>query len=103
MSMTPSRRTLEAMTLGGMALDNRTMVVRCYRCRITRTFLTRDLAKVYGEATSPHDLFHACSKCGSGLRVGFGFPKAGELIRRPVPKTKWQWVDEEWKPGQASS
>lgn len=98
MSMTPSRRTLEAMTLGGMATDNRTIVVRCYVCRLTRTFLTADLAKVYGQNHSPHTLFSTCSKCGSGVRVGFGFPRRGELIRRPHIATRWQWKDEEWKP-----
>ena len=96
MSMTPSRRTIEAMTLGGMATDNRTLTVKCYSCRKTRTFLTADLAKVYGQNQSPHTLFETCSKCGRGVRVGFGFPQRGQVIRRPVARTKWQWVDEEW-------
>lgn len=97
MSMTPSRRKVEAMTLGGMALDNRTLVVRCYRCRKTSIFLTADLAKVYGEGQSPHTLFERCSKCGSRLRVDFSFPHRGDVIRRPVPTTKWTWRDEAWE------
>jgi hypothetical protein len=98
MSMTPSRRTVEAMTLGGMALDNRSIVVRCYPCRKTRTFLCADLAKVYGESRSPHTLFERCAKCGSDLRKDFGFPNRGETIRRPAPVTKWKWRDEVWRP-----
>lgn len=97
MSMTPSRRTLEAMTLGGMAADNRTLTVRCYHCRRTSTFLAADLVKVYGENQSPHTLFRTCSKCGSGVRVGFGFPRTGEIIRRPVVATRWQWKDERYE------
>ncbi|OAM75221.1 hypothetical protein A3840_14845 [Devosia elaeis] len=98
MSMTPSRRAIEAMTLGGMALDNRALVVRCYSCRRTRRFLAADLARVYGENQSPHTLFRRCSKCGDGLYVGFGFPQRGDTIRRPESVTKWQWRDEVWEP-----
>lgn len=77
MSMTPSRRTIEAMTLGGMAIDNRTLIVRCNSCWRTRTFLAADLAKVYGDSASPHRLFTTCSKCGRPTRHGYGFPHTG--------------------------
>lgn len=98
MSMTPSRRTIEAMTLGGMAVDNRALVVKCYRCRKTRTFLCADLVKVYGENRSPHTLFRQCRKCGADTHVGFGFPQRGETIRRPEATTAWKWRDEVWSP-----
>ncbi len=98
MSMTPSRRTIEAMTIGGMAVDNRAIIVKCFRCRKTRTFLCADLVKVYGENRSPHTLFERCTKCGSSLRKDFGFPKRGETIRRPEAKTAWKWRDEVWSP-----
>ncbi len=96
MSMTPSRRTIEAMTLGGMAVDNRTLIVRCYGCRLTRVFLTADLAKVYGEDHSPHTLFTRCSKCGYPTRHGYGFTSTGDMICRPKAKTVWKWQEEPW-------
>jgi len=97
MSMTPSRRTIEAMTLGGMAVDNRTLIIRCASCRRTRTFLATDLAKVYGENQSPHSLFRACSKCGSPTHQGFGFPHEGEKICRPVAQTVWKWREQDYR------
>lgn len=96
MSMTPSRRTIEAMTLGGMATDNRTLIVRCNMCRRTRVFLTVDLVKVYGEAKSPHAILTKCSKCGYPTRHGYGFPHTGEMICRPKAKTVWKWQEEPW-------
>jgi hypothetical protein len=100
MSMTPSRRAVEAMTLGGMALDNRAIIVRCYPCKKTRTFLCADLAKVYGEKRSPHTLFEHCAKCGAPTRRDFGFPKRGETIRRPVEISKWHWLDSVYDPDE---
>lgn len=99
MSMTPSRRTVESMTLGGMALDNRALIVHCNLCRRRRTFLAADLAKVYGANQSPHALFSTCTKCGSAVRVWFGFPSAGEVVCRPVAHTGWKWRDSVYQPG----
>lgn len=99
MSMTPSRRSIEAMTLGGMAVDNRALIVKCFRCHRTRKFLAADLAKVYGEGQSPHLLFRRCSKCGSDTYVGFGFPQRGEKICRPSAETVWKWREEVWGSG----
>lgn len=98
MSMTPSRRTVEAMTLGGMALDGRSLEVRCYRCRRTRKFLASDLAEVYGAEQSPHTLFGSCSRCGAPVRVEFDFPKRGEMICRPHRVSRWAWKDKRWEP-----
>ena len=98
MSMTPSRRTVEAMTLGGMAADNRTIIVRCYTCHKTRMFLTVDLVKVYGETQSPHTIFTTCSKCGASLWTGFGFPSKGQKICRPFPLTRWSWCEVAYDP-----
>lgn len=103
MSMTPSRRTVEAMTLGGMAIDNRTMIVRCNVCLRTRTFLTADLVKVYGANASPHRLFTTCSKCGRPTRHGYGFPHTGEMICRPKSKTVWKWQEEPWRSDENGS
>ncbi|SFV31419.1 hypothetical protein SAMN05216456_1335 [Devosia crocina] len=98
MSMTPSRRTIEAMTLGGMATDNRTIIVKCGSCRRTRIFLTADLVKVYGESQSPHTLFRDCSICGRPTRKGFGFPNRGDRICRPSVKKVWKWHEEAYEP-----
>lgn len=98
MSMTPSRRMIDAMTLGGMATDNRALIVKCYICRKTRKFLAADLAKVYGDNQSPHTLFTRCPKCGGEVYVGFGFPQRGDLIRRPAQVSVWKWRDEAWSP-----
>lgn len=100
MSMTPSRRTLDAMTLGGMATDNRTIIVRCLTCRRTRVFLTVDLVEVYGEHRSPHGLFDKCSKCGSPVWSGFGFPKPGQKVCRPVALTRWSWEELAYDPDE---
>lgn len=91
MSMTPSRRAIEAMTLGGMAIDNRTLIVNCRPCRRMRTFLAADLAKVYGENHSPHTLFKVCSRCGHPVHIGFGFPHEGDKVCRPSALTVWKW------------
>ncbi len=98
MSMTPSRRTIEAMTLGGLASDNRTMIVRCPPCRQTRVFLSVDLVQVYGAGRSPHGLFSSCSKCGGHLWTGFGFPHRGEKIFRPVELTRISWEESIYDP-----
>lgn len=99
MSMTPSRRTVEAMTLGGMAIDNRTLIVNCRSCRRSRVFLAADLAKVYGDDQSPHTLFKDCSKCGRPVHVGFGFPHEGDKICRPSALTVWKWREQVYSRG----
>lgn len=103
MSMTPSRRAIEAMTLGGMATDNRTLIVQCRFCRRTRTFLSADLVMVYGERQSPHTLFGSCSKCGRPVHLGFGFPHEGDKVCRPSAQTVWKWHEQPYRRDDASS
>lgn len=98
MGMTPSRNTLDKITLGDLAKDNRIFVVRCNLCRRTSHFLARDLAQVYGDATKMHSVFDTCSKCGRSqfLHVGTRLPNADDIgklkVRRPkLVSVNWSW------------
>lgn len=99
MSMTPSRRTIEAVTLADLAADNRLMVVRCNLCRKTENYLAADLAKVMGGAQKAFNAFEHCPHCGNPrwLRVDIRLPTYqddGKLkIRRPVRRARWYWRD----------
>lgn len=99
MSMTPSRRTVESVTLDDLAADNRLMVVRCNLCRITENYLAADLAKVMGGRQTAFNAFSRCPHCGKGqwLRVDIRLPTFlddGKLrIRRPEKRAVWHWQD----------
>lgn len=104
MGMTPSRRTIEKITLGDLAVDNRVMVVKCNLCRRTSHFLTRDLVQVYGENRKMHDVFDRCSQCGRSnfLVVGTRLPgpeDEGTLkVRRPtLVRVQWSWREETYQ------
>lgn len=103
MSMTPSRRTLESITLEGLAVDNRLVVVRCNYCRRTTHFLARDLVQVYGKDKHPNTVFDRCSKCGHSryLHVGTRLPNSEDekslKVRRPtLVRVQWSWRDERY-------
>jgi NAD-dependent SIR2 family protein deacetylase len=105
MSMTPSRRVVESLTIADIAIDGRLFVVRCNYCRRTTYFLASDLAKFYGEKKLVKDLFNRCSKCGQFefMHVSHRFPDFDDdgalTIRRP--RQIWQWKDEiYWKDGK---
>jgi hypothetical protein len=90
MSMTPSRRTIDNMTLEAAAADDRLLVVRCSYCRNGDTYRTADLVPVYGPTAHPYGLFHACRHCGrtEWLRPFLRLPTDGDVgqlrIRRPA-------------------
>lgn len=105
MSMTPSRRQVESLTIADIAIDGRIFVVRCNFCRRTTYFLASDLADYYGPKTPIHSLFNRCSKCGKSeyMSVSFRFPDLDDdgalTIRRP--RQVWQWRDEiYWQDGK---
>lgn len=99
MSMTPSRRTLEKVTLGDLAADGRLVVVHCNLCRKTEHYLAVDLVQVMGAGQSAYGAFDRCPHCGNGkwLRIQFrlaSYLDEGKLrIRRPVAKRRWVWRD----------
>ena len=100
MSMTPSRRTLESITLADLAVDNRLFVVRCNLCRKTEHYLAKDLAEVMGEQRLAHTVFYRCPHCGdrTWLNVKTRLPTPNDVghlrIRRPVNRRViWSWQD----------
>ncbi len=108
MSMTPSRRVVESLTLDDLAVDGRLVVVRCNLCRRTTYFLASDLVRYYGGSTLFASLFSRCSKCGKSeyMSVSHRFPDLDDdgalTIRRP--RQVWQWRDEiYWQDGKPPS
>ena len=99
MSMTPSRRQLERVTLADLAADNRMLVVRCNLCRRQRAFLATDLVTAYDPATPAYGMLQWCSACGKGdwVKVTIRLPGPDDvgrlLVRRPVQKTVTVWED----------
>lgn len=100
MSMTPSRRAIERVTLGDLAADNRLFVVRCHLCQKTENYLASDLATVMGAHRPAHTMFGHCPHCGKSewvnVRVRLpDFDDIGRLrIRRPKSKrVVWSWED----------
>lgn len=100
MSMTPSRRRWESLTLADVAVDNRIYIVRCNLCRRTVHFLATDLALVYGAEHSAHGIFETCSLCRRSrwLHVTTRLPShldVGRLVVRR-PSRRWRWRDERY-------
>lgn len=99
MSMTPSRATLDRLTIGDLAVDHRLVVVRCSLCRKTETYLASDLVDVMGADAKAYGAIQVCPHCGKQqwLHVGFRLPTyfdEGKLrVRRPVAKRRWVWRD----------
>lgn len=93
MGMTPSRKTVEKITLGDLAADNRLIVVRCNHCRRTSHFLASDLVTVYGATAKMHGVFHSCSRCNRSdfLYVGTRLPDAADEGVLKVRRPKWAW------------
>lgn len=105
MSMTPSRRVVESLTIDDIAIDGRLFVVRCNLCRRTTYFLASDLAAYYGGKTLISSLFNTCSMCGKSeyMHVGHRLSDLDDdgtlTIRRP--RQIWQWRDETfWQDGK---
>lgn len=101
MSMTPSRRRWESLTLADMAVDHRLYVVRCNLCRRTAHFLATDLVQVYGAEHSAHDVFQTCARCGKSrwLAVTTRLPTYADVGRLVVrrPSRRWSWRDERYE------
>jgi hypothetical protein len=101
MSMTPSRRTVESVTVAGVAADNRIFVVRCSLCRRLDNYAARDLLAVYADTTPIHGLFRTCRHCGKPEWVSVkirlpNFDDVGHLkVLRPVRKSVVAW-EEGW-------
>lgn len=105
MSMTPSRRVVESLTINDLAVDGRLLVVRCNLCRRTTYFLASDLVGYYGGKELVSGLFHRCSKCGKSewISVSHRLPDLDDdgalTIRRP--EQIWRWKDETyWSEGK---
>jgi hypothetical protein len=102
MSMSPSRRALESVTLADVAKDGRLFVVRCALCRKSDSYLARDLVTVMGPDTPAYGMFGTCRRCGKAewVSVDMRLPSwedVGHLkIRRPAGVRTVQLWKEEW-------
>jgi len=102
MSMTPSRRTLEAVTLADVARDGRLFVVRCNLCRRQMAYVAKDLLAVYPPETPAYGMLEWCGKCGRGdyVRVTMRLPTSDDVghlrIRRPAGTRTVQLWEDAW-------
>jgi hypothetical protein len=102
MSMTPSRRTIDAMTLDGAAIDGRLLVVRCSLCRTSDTYMAADLIDVFGGSAHPYRVFSRCRHCGKPewVRYYLRLPNHDDVghlrVRRPAGVLKTQLWEDQW-------
>lgn len=102
MSMTPSRRTIESMTLEGASTDRRLLVVRCNLCRKADTYMTSDLVQVFGGMAHPYRVISACRHCGKSewLRCYLRLPNHDDIghlrVRRPAGVQRIQLWEDGW-------
>jgi len=102
MSMTPSRRALERVTLADVARDDRLFIVRCNLCRRQMAYRARDLTLVYDTATPAYGMLQWCSKCERGdyVRVEIRLPTVDDVghlrIRRPAGVRTVQLWEDAW-------
>lgn len=100
MSMTPSRRQLEAVRLKHPAEDGRVIIYRCNYCRNETAFLASDVVDIWGPEMKVYVPPNRCGRCRvSGyMRVSVYFPTGidvGKLmLRRPAGMRSvhvWKW------------
>jgi hypothetical protein len=99
MSMTPSRRRVEAYKLRHAAEDGRLVVYRCRRCGQVTTFIAVDLVKVWDPDMSVLvPPVRRCGKCRQTCQfeVRLLIPTSADVgtlrIRRPAGvRQLWKW------------
>jgi len=102
MSMTPSRRALDRVTLADVARDDRLFIVRCNLCRRQMAYRARDLTLVYDPMTPAYGMLQWCGKCERGdyVRVEIRLPTVDDVghlrIRRPAGVRTVQLWEDAW-------
>jgi hypothetical protein len=96
MSMTPSRRKLEAVRLKHLAEDGWALVYRCRACRTVTAFLASDVVDIWGAEMRVYEPPAPCGRCGGQVQVQPYFPTdldRGRLrLRRPAGvRQLWKW------------
>jgi len=98
MSMTPSRRRLEAVRLKHLAEEGWVLIYRCGACRRVSPFLAADVVDIWGPEMKVYEVPPRCGHCGASGRmtVRMHFPTdldRGKLrLRRPAGMRQlWKW------------
>jgi hypothetical protein len=99
MSMTPSRRQIEAYKLRHAAEEGRLVVYHCRRCRTEIVFMATDLVKVWNpDASILLPPAGGCHRCHGVIKVEVRLPTSADVgtlrVRRPagVRTTQlWKW------------
>lgn len=102
MSMTPSRRKLEAFKLKHAAEDGCLLIYRCALCRRQRAFLATDVVGIWNPDMSVYFDGRYCSHCGKGdyVSVTIRQPSSVDIgklmLRRPAGTRLTQLWKDEW-------
>lgn len=101
MSMTPSRRKLEAVRLKHLVEDGRALVYTCRACKRQTTFLAADVVGIWGEEMKVYEPPSRCGHCRVSGRKTVHFILVSEydrgklMLRRPAgTRTIWLWKNE---------
>lgn len=90
MSMTPSRRKLEAVRLKHLVEDNRALVYTCRACKRQTTFLAADVVDIRGPEMQVYEPPRRCGFCRVSGRMVVHFVVVTEfdrgtlMLRRPA-------------------
>ena len=105
MPKTPSSGFWHQPFLWRLANAHMLVECRCGNCRVVRTYLARDLVKVWGPNAVVGQLFGRCPKCGSRERwreqerLALSEDVGNTVIRRPAGIRHVQlWRDEFYGP-----
>jgi|SRR5215217_1466411 len=90
MSMTPSRRKLDAVRLKHLVEDSRALVYTCRACKRQTTFLAADVVDIWGEEMKVYEPPPRCGHCRVSGRMAVHFIVVTEhdrgslMLRRPA-------------------
>jgi hypothetical protein len=100
MSMTPSRRRIEAVRLKHLAEEGWVIQYLCRHCRQQTSFLASDVVDIWGPDMMPYEPPHRCGRCkvSGRMEVRFYFPTSADVgslqLRRPAGLRSvrvWKW------------
>ena len=100
MSMTPSRRRVEAYRLKHAAEEGRVIIYRCNACKQETPFLASDVVEIWGPEMQVYQPPASCGQCGVSGRMAVRFYMPTSLdrgvlrLRRPAGQRivqLWEW------------
>ncbi|UYN98340.1 MAG: hypothetical protein KIT02_10215 [Devosia sp.] len=98
MSMTPSRRRIEAYRLKHAAEEGRVIIYTCRACRNETAFLATDVVDIWGPDMMVYEPPSRCGrcKCSGYMSVRFHIPTRFDIgalrLRRPNGVRRlWKW------------